>query len=130
MKFVYLDTSVVLAQLFAEDKKPSIDFWNQPLISSRLLEYETWNRIHARKLEASHGELFKQLLLKIAILELNPEVLARALQPFPAVVRTLDALHLASLNYLMDKKIGVSLATYDEKMASTAKKLGVEQSAV
>jgi len=52
----YVDTSVVLAQLFAEDRIPSTTLWEQPLIASRLTEYEVWTRVHARKLAESHGE--------------------------------------------------------------------------
>jgi hypothetical protein len=37
---VYLDTSVVLARLFAEDRSPPDALWSQPLVASRLLEYD------------------------------------------------------------------------------------------
>ena len=36
---------------------------------------------------------------RVALLELSPPVLAHALDAFPAPVRTLDALHLASCDY-------------------------------
>ena len=45
---VYVDTSVVLARLFAEDRSPPDAFWKQRLVASRLLEYEVFNRVHAR----------------------------------------------------------------------------------
>jgi hypothetical protein len=35
---IYLDTSVVLAELFAEDRRPRPEFWMGQLVSSRLLE--------------------------------------------------------------------------------------------
>jgi hypothetical protein len=44
---IYLDTSVALAQLLAEDRLPPERLWQETLVSSRLLEYEIWNRIHA-----------------------------------------------------------------------------------
>jgi hypothetical protein len=53
---IYLDTSVALAHLLAEDRSPPESLWQEPLIASRLLEYELWNRIHARGLGRSHGE--------------------------------------------------------------------------
>ena len=37
---IYLDTSVVLAQLLAEDRIPPAGLWRQSLVSSRLLQYE------------------------------------------------------------------------------------------
>ena len=65
-------------------------------MSSRLLEYELWTRIHAMDLTRSHGDAARMLLARLAWLELHPRVLERALLPFPVPVRTLDAIHLAS----------------------------------
>jgi hypothetical protein len=53
---IYLDTSVALAHLLAEDRLPPEALWRGPLIASRLLEYELWNRIHAHGLGRSHGD--------------------------------------------------------------------------
>ena len=52
-------------------------------------------------------------------------VLARALEPFPVPVRTLDALHLASLDFLMRQNQDVELATYDQRMLKDAERIGV-----
>ena len=122
---IYLDTSVALAQLLAEDRCPPARLWQQTLVCSRLLEYELWNRIHARSLAATHGELARQLIGRIALIDLSPPVLARALEPFPMPVRTLDALHLASLDFLRGCGQSVSLASYDERMLACAKALGI-----
>ena len=119
----YVDTSVVLAQLFAEDRIPSTTLWEQPLIASRLTEYEVWTRVHARKLAESHGEQVRQILGRLALLELTPVVLARALEPFPTVVRTLDALHLASLEFLRTSGQSVDLASYAERLLKAARAL-------
>ena len=97
---IYLDTSVVLAQLFAGDRHPPESTWRETLVSSRLLEYELWTRVHACKLARSHGEVVRALLGRVALLELAAPVLVRALEPFPVPVRTLDALHLASAELL------------------------------
>ena len=75
---IYLDTSVALAQLLAEDRQPPESLWQQPLVSSRLLEYELWTRLNARDLGVSHGEAARRLVERLAILELVPDVLARA----------------------------------------------------
>src|SRR6202022_4670624 len=50
---IYLDTSVALAHLLAEDRSPPPSLWDETLVSSRLLEYEMWNRLHARRLVTS-----------------------------------------------------------------------------
>ena len=52
---IYLDTSVALAHLLAEARAPDSGLWDEVLVSSRLLQYEIWNWLHARGLTASHG---------------------------------------------------------------------------
>lgn len=123
---IYVDSSVVLAQLLAEDRYPDPAFWDGgPFVSSRLLEYEVWNRINARGLNVSHAEEVRLLLGRIAFLELVPPVLARALEPFPVSVRTLDALHLASIEFLRGLGQRPLLATYDGRLADAATGLDI-----
>lgn len=123
---IYLDTSAALAHLLAEDRRPPSEMWGETLVASRLLEYETWNRLHARELAGSHGDPLRLLLARLAFLELTREVLARAVLPFPGPVRTLDALHLASAGYLREQGMSVALATYDRRMRETAVRMGFE----
>jgi len=117
---IYLDTSVVLAHLLAEDRSPPDSLWREALVASRLLEYEVWNRIHVRRLGRSHGDDVRALIGRVALIELTPPVLARALEPFPIPVRTLDALHLASLDFLRNRGQEVELASYDERLLAVA----------
>ncbi len=121
---IYLDASVALAHLLVEDRTPSEKLWGESLVSSRLLEYEVWTRIHARRLGPSHGDEARLLMGRIALLELAPPVLGRALEPFPTPVRTLDALHLASMEFLRARGQEVRLASYDERMLAAARALG------
>jgi hypothetical protein len=51
-------------------------------------------------------------------------VLGRALLPFAQPVRTLDALHLATLDFLRAQGLAVDLATYDQRLAASAASLG------
>ena len=83
---IYLDSSVALAHLLAEDRSPPESIWSDGLVASRLLEYEVWNRIHARRLARSHGEAVRELIARLALVELVPAVLARVLEPFPVAV--------------------------------------------
>jgi predicted nucleic acid-binding protein len=122
---IYLDTSVVLAYLLTEDRSLPETIWQELLISSRLLEYEIWNRIHARGLERSHGEAARSLIGRVALIEPAPPVLARALEPFPIPVRTLDGLHLASIEFLHDRRQTVELASYDERLLAGARALHI-----
>jgi hypothetical protein len=122
---IYVDTSVALAELLAEDRRPPEGFWDQTLVSSRLLEYEVWTRVHARKLARSHGEAARALVGRLALLELVSPVLTRALEPFPRPVRTLDAVHLASTDFLRERQPAIRLATYDSRQAAAAKAMGI-----
>src|SRR5690349_21302822 len=97
---IYLDSSVALAHLLAEDRYPSAKIWDESVVSSRLLECEVWNRINARKLQDSHGDAVRSLIGRVAMIEMVGPVLRRALQPFPVPVRTLDAIHLAALEFI------------------------------
>ena len=122
---IYLDTSVALAQLLAEDQRPPAWLWDHTLVASRVLEYELWTRLHARKLVRSHGDAAHGLVGRLALLELSTPVLARALEPFPAPVRTLDALHLASVDYLRRNGQTIDLASYDRRMLAAADAMGI-----
>ena len=122
---IYLDTSVALAHLLTEDRLPPEGLWQESLISSRLLEYEIWTRIHARKLTRSHADEVRSLLSRVALIELSPPVLARALEPFPKPVRTLDALHLASMDFLRKQGQRISVASYDGRLIDATRALRV-----
>jgi uncharacterized protein len=122
---IYLDTSVALAHLLAEDRSPPDTLWQEQLIASRLLEYELWNRIHTRGLSRSHGEEARLLIGQVALIELAPPVLARALEPFPIPLRTLDALHIASAEFLRARGLTVELASYDDGMLAAARALRI-----
>ncbi len=122
---IYADTSVLLAQLLAEDRKPPVSMWEESLVSSRLAEYEVWVRVHALGLTHSHGEAARQIMARLALVELSPLVLARALEPFPLPVRTLDALHLASVEFLRARRLELALATYDQRMLAAAEAMRI-----
>ena len=122
---IYLDISVALAELFAEDRRPAPGFWTGQLVSSRLLEYELWTRVHGRRAAATHGEAVREVLASVAFVEMAPTVLARAVEPFPVPVRTLDAMHLATALFLAERRQDVVVATYDERMRAAARAVGL-----
>jgi predicted nucleic acid-binding protein len=121
---IYIDTSVALAQLLSEDQRPPTALWSNPLVSSRLLEFEMLNVLHARSLAQSHEREARELLARIGILELIPEIVSGARRPV-SPTRTLDALHLASAAFLLKQGIELQMATYDGRMATAARKLRI-----
>jgi len=104
---------------------PSAGFWDAALVSSRLLEYEVWNRIHARQLTGLWGSEARALLAGVELIEMTELVLARALEPFPIPVRTLDALHLATGEFLRGQGESIALASYDNRLLAVAQALGI-----
>jgi hypothetical protein len=81
---IYLDSSVALAHLLAEDRSPPDAIWQQ-------------------------GPETRAILGRLAFVELDPLILARALEPFPTPVRTLDGLHLASIEFLRSRRQVIEL---------------------
>lgn len=122
---IYIDSSVALARLLFEPRSPPVQFWQEELVSSRLLEYEIWNRVHAYDSTGGNIGPARAMLRGIKLLELERSVLARALEPWPTPSRTLDALHLATVDYLRQQGEPVELASYDTRLVSAAKALGI-----
>jgi predicted nucleic acid-binding protein len=121
---IYVDTSVVLAHALAEDRHPPSYLWDEVLVASQLVEYEAWVRVHAARLGEAHAEAVRATLGRLRLVALSPDVLERARHPFPLSVRTLDALHLATVEFL--RGMGdVRLATYDERMARVAAAMNI-----
>ena len=122
---IYVDSSVLLADLFAEPRSPPERLWDDDLASSQLLAYEVWNRIHAFGLVHSHGARARGLLARVTLTAMSEAALARALEPFPVPVRTLDALHLATVEFLRRSGLSVELASYDTRFGAPAQALGI-----
>jgi predicted nucleic acid-binding protein len=60
------------------------------------------------------------------VLRLAPEIAERARQPFPGEpIRTLDAIHLASLLVARSAVAGLELLSLDERIRRAAERLGV-----
>jgi hypothetical protein len=104
-------------------------FWNSKLVSSRLLEYEVWNRLHARQLGRSLASEARSLITGIELIELSEPVLSRALEPWPTTIRTLDA-HLATTEHLRSRGASIELASYDNRLAAAVRALGIPLAAL
>jgi hypothetical protein len=121
---IYLDSSVLLSRVFSEQRCPPDDFWKLPFVSSRLLQFEVFTRINALGFTASHSEAARGIIGRGTLLELSVTNLARALEPFPVPVRTLDSLHLATMVFLRANGQTLTLASYDIRLIAAAQALG------
>lgn len=122
---IYLDSSVALAELLDETEKPAETFWQANLVASRLLVYEVGTTLNRRGFGETLAADRDALLQTILLLDLTPEVLERALRPYPVHLRTLDALHLATATFVAQQTGSVRLATYDRRLVAAATALGI-----
>ena len=127
---IYLDSSVLLASVFREQRSPRATLWDEELTSSRLLGYEVWTRLNAYGLASSHGDRANARLYRVNFVELSERVLARALEPFPVALRTLDALHLATVDFLRGRSEAIELASYDSRLIAAASAFGIPLAAL
>ena len=65
------------------------------------------------------------MLARIDLVELSPTALSRVLEPFPQPIRTLHAIHLATIDFLREQAQRVTLASYDDRMNATARAMGI-----
>ena len=122
---IYVDSSVLLADLFAESRSPPGTLWDEVLASSKLLVYEVWNQINAHGLMISHGDRARGLLARVSLTDMSQSALSRALEPFSVAVRTLDALHLATMDFIRESGEPLQLASYDNRLLAAAQALGI-----
>ena len=129
----YVDTSVVLRVAFAEPDR--LEAWSRitrPL-SSELLRIEclrTLDRARLRQtLDETEVARIRADLLEIIdsfdLIELDEQVKARAMEPFPTMLRTLDAMHLSSA--LLARAAGdgeMAFATHDRELSIAATAVG------
>ena len=132
---VMVDTSVVLRMLLGEEDP--VDCWGkwQRAYVSALVRTEFFRTVDRLRLGGELGdedrvllhrnfEIFWNTCYRIPISE---AVLSRAEEPFPTVLGTLDALHLASL-LLVRQSEGVELIllTHDLQLGRAALACGVD----
>jgi hypothetical protein len=86
--------------------------------------------VHAYGLTDPVGNKAQALLLRVGMVEMTRSVLARALEPLPIPLRTLDSLHLATLYFLRERGEAVELASYDTRLVAAAHALGMPLAAL
>lgn len=135
---LYAESSAVLAWLLDEPAAPDIRrlLNDAEMIFSSDLTLIECDRVLLRAValkeltEAEVADRRAHLTAAAAywqVLRVAPEIVERARQPFPAEpIRTLDAIHLASLLTGRSAIRGLALLSLDERVRQAAKGLGVE----
>jgi predicted nucleic acid-binding protein len=121
----YLDTSAFLKLVVTEPETGALWAWvtgkDRRLFSSDLLRTEALRT--ARRHSAEALALARARLDGVTLLSLTADVCARAAELDPAILRSLDALHLATALTLADELEGI--VTYDERLGVAARLHGV-----
>ena len=126
--WIYADTSAVAKLFIAEKESPDLREWlasqsDPHLISSALLGVELIRLLAlARPAALSDAERF--LAADIYIVEITPPVLADAERMPPPMLRTLDAIHLATA-FDLGPALDVVLS-YDMALTRSARNAGME----
>lgn len=130
----YLDSSVLLRLVLGQSD--ALAQWADidEGVASRLVEVECLRTLDRLRLVealddreiATRREAVFRLLDSICIVELTRPVLARASQPMPTTLGTLDAIHLATALMLAEQTDSpLMMATHDQLLATAARACGL-----
>ena len=130
---VYLDSSVVLRPLFAQPAR--LQNWGKwtAAYSSELLGIECRRAIDRLRLDGLYDDVqvakatqeLIQIERTIRRIRLSRSVIQEASKTMPTIVKTLDAIHLASAIVIRERRgIELLFATHDSQQAIAARALG------
>ncbi len=132
---VYVDSSILLRILLrAEGAMEHPSNW-QFAVTSDLLEVEVLRtldraRVNGKLDDAGVANLrlaFYELTAVFQKIPLQPAILKRAASPFPTLIRTLDAIHLATaLLWVEQNEEPLTVLTHDAELALAARACGLD----
>ena len=132
---VYFDSSVVLRVVFAQPEQ--LDGWARigDAIASVLLHVECFRAFDRVRLSPSRQpEVLDRyrialpvVLEHVKLILVNDSILARAAQPWPFTIGTLDAIHLATAMEWRDQnREPLTFATHDAQLGAAARHVGFD----
>ena len=122
----YLDTSAFVKLVRSEPESPALrrELAGRELLSSALLSVE--GRRAARRYGELAAKRARAALTAITLIPLDEPILQAAAELGPAELRSLDALHLATIMSLGEDL--ERLYCYDSRLSDAAQALGIEVS--
>ncbi len=121
----YVDTSALTKLVVAEPESKALRKWltaaNRQLVSSDLARTELLRAV--RRAAPDRMVQAREVLDSLVLLQVSTDVFEAAAHLEPTVLRTLDAIHLASALTLGDELEGV--VAYDERLTQAAQGLGI-----
>lgn len=135
--FAYLDSSVLLRRIFGQ--QGALEEWPEIErgIVSALVEVECLRTIDRLRVSSPPGAITEQqlairreavykLLGPLDAVDITRPILARAAQPLPTSLGTLDAVHLATaLSWREETGSDLVLATHDGALGRAARSCGL-----
>lgn len=130
----YVDSSVVLRVVLGEPSR--LPSWHRIdlAVSSELVRVEclrTLDRARFQRtladeaLSRQRADVF-EVLDGLELVRLTTSVLERAAEPFPTLIGSLDAIHLASALLVRDQYDDLLFATHDIELAIAARSMGFQ----
>lgn len=131
---VYVDSSVLLRVVLGEPERLAQWSGISRPVSSELIRAECLRTVDRARLlerldEREVARLRADLITAVesfSLLRVSPAVLARAAEPFPTLVGTLDSIHLSSALLAREQIAGLKLATHGQELGIAARSLGFE----
>jgi predicted nucleic acid-binding protein len=121
----YVDTSALVKLVVAEAETTALRSWltdvDRDLVSCDLVRTELMRAV--RRIVPDRALQARAVLDSVTLVEVGPSVFEEAGRLDPSVLRSLDAIHLASALDLGDDLEG--LVTYDDRLAEAAEANGV-----
>jgi hypothetical protein len=81
--------------------------------------------LHDEEVARRRSELL-EAIESFVLVELDGRVMTRAAEPFPTLLRTLDAIHLASALLARDRIPDLRFATHDVELGLAARAVGFD----
>lgn len=124
---IYLDSSALLKLLYDESESAALEAWlseraGTPVVSSELAKVEVIRA--CRRVNADALPEARALLAEIDLIPLNGDVLDEAAGVGETLLRSLDAVHLASALSIRDDLS--AFIAYDHRLADAASAAGLE----
>lgn len=123
----YLDASAIVKLATGEPESRALRAWladRSPLVTSRISTVEVARAVGRTAAVARGLAAVREAFATLAVAELDAVLADRAADLEPPILRSLDAIHLATALMLADEL--PAFVTYDARLADAARAAGLE----
>lgn len=127
MTLVYLDSSALVKLVVTEPESSALAAFlkgRSERVSSAMALTEVPRALRRAGFGASARRRAREVMARVALVEVDRRILAAAAALDPAALRTLDAIHLATA--LAVREDLAAIVTYDRRLAAAAERAHLE----